>query len=265
MRMTVLDLTQNILSAMNADEVNSIGDTVESRQVSEVIKTAYFNIITRANVPTDSHILTLDDSLLVEAPAMLRIPQEVANIDWIQYFDESLSIPSYQYVIIEPKSDFLNRVNQFDTSASNVGTWHIDQLRFNYLNDKQPQFCTVLQDKYQIIFDSHNAAFETTLHASKTRCYGSSLPSWQMSDTFIPNLDDNQFPLLLNEAKQLAFLELKQSDHPLADRESRRQWRTLQRQKHVHKPLAFDELPNFGRRARSQAPVFPNRWMRERG
>jgi hypothetical protein len=37
-KMTLLEMTQNILSAMNSDEVNSITDTVESLQVAEEIQ-----------------------------------------------------------------------------------------------------------------------------------------------------------------------------------------------------------------------------------
>jgi len=79
-----------------------------------------------------------------------------------------------------------------------------------------------------------------------------------MGDTFIPELDDQQFPLLLNEAKSLAFFELKQTPHTKAEQEARRQWTSLQRDKSVDdKPSSFDALPNFGRRPNSsRGPVF---------
>jgi hypothetical protein len=69
-------------------------------------------------------------------------------------------------------------------------------------------------------------------------------------DTFIPQLDNNIFPLLLNEAKSLAFLELKQQPHVKAEQEIKRQISSLQKFKAVTKqPTDFERLPNFGRRS----------------
>ena len=47
-KMTLLEMTQNILSAMDSDAVNSIGDTVESLQVADVIVETYYELF--ANV-----------------------------------------------------------------------------------------------------------------------------------------------------------------------------------------------------------------------
>ena len=38
MKRTLLEMTQDILSAIDADEVNSIDDTVEATQVATIIK-----------------------------------------------------------------------------------------------------------------------------------------------------------------------------------------------------------------------------------
>ena len=41
-KLTLLDMTQNILSALDSDPVDSIDETVEAVQVAELIKEAYF-------------------------------------------------------------------------------------------------------------------------------------------------------------------------------------------------------------------------------
>jgi hypothetical protein len=62
-------------------------------------------------------------------------------------------------------------------------------------------------------------------------------------------MDDSQYPLLFNEAKALAFYELKQTVHEKAERESLRQWRTLQRTKaKANVPTAFDAFAYYGRK-----------------
>ena len=42
MKMTLLDITQSILSAMDSDYANSIGDTVEAEQVATIVKETYY-------------------------------------------------------------------------------------------------------------------------------------------------------------------------------------------------------------------------------
>ena len=78
---------------------------------------------------------------------------------------------------------------------------------------------------------------------------GDVIPAFEMSDTFIPDLPEDQFQLLFNESKALAFYELKQIMHPLASQEIQRGWSTVQKKKAViNRPTYFDELPGFGRK-----------------
>jgi len=82
-----------------------------------------------------------------------------------------------------------------------------------------------------------------------------------MADSFEPDIDPEQVPLLLNEAKSLAYFELKQTPHVKAEQEAKRQWSSLQKDKSVdNKPSYFDQLPNYGRIAayRNRGPFF--RW-----
>ena len=49
--MTLLEIVQDILSDMDSDEVNSINDSVESLQVAQIVKTAYYNIVDGKDYP----------------------------------------------------------------------------------------------------------------------------------------------------------------------------------------------------------------------
>jgi hypothetical protein len=138
-------------------------------------------------------------------------------------------------------------VNQFNVYEPNVESYTIQGVTLRYRNDKQPEYCAVLSD-HLILFDSFDETIEDTVENSKTQCYGQLIPTFSMEDNFIPVLDDYQFPLLVNEAKSLAFFELKQQPHQKAEQEAKRQWSSIQRDKAlVDKPSAFDQLPNFGR------------------
>jgi len=164
--------------------------------------------------------------------------------------------PGYLYVTVIGLSQFIDMTNRYDPTQTNVGSFTLSDtsnsfpgnFTFYYRSDKQPQWCTVLSNTY-VIFDSYDFTQETTLQSNKTMCYGQVVPVFNLTDTFIPDLDDQQFPLLLNEAKALAFYELKQQPHAKAEQEIKRQWAVVQKTKSIdNKPSYFDQLPNFGRR-----------------
>lgn len=283
MQYTLLELTQNILSGMSSDEVNSISDSTESLQVATILRNKYFDIITRVNLPEHQQLIQLEPSLNVAEPVMMFVPNNVAEIVWLKYFntnpqdtasttdthdvntdipaDETTStgvIPGYQYVTILPIEQFIEYTNSFNPSDTDVESFVFNSnvngipgtYTFYYKNDNQPSFCTILSN-YYVIFDSYDSTQDSTLQASKTMAWGRVIPVFEMVDSFIPNLDDEQFQLLLNEAKALAYFELKQMSHPFAQQEIKRGWSTVQKNKSKsNKPSYFNALPDFGRSAR---------------
>ncbi len=281
MKQSLLSMTQDILSSMSSDEVNSISDSPESLQVATIIKQKYFDIVTRVPLPEHETLIQLDASLENIAPVLMYVPEGVENIKWIKYFNSnpagsgtinttthdtntditntsggsSSAPPGYQEVVILPNKQFIDYVVTFNTSDSDTKTFTLNNHQgvgfvFNYKNDRQPQYCTIINN-YYVIFDSFDNTQDSTLQGSKTMALALSSPKWEMVDSFIPDLADEQFPLLLNEAKSLAFFELKQQPHQLAMQETKRGWSTVQKNKAVvNKPTYFNELPNFGRYGR---------------
>ena len=248
MKLTVLELVQNILSALDSDEVNSITDTAEARQVAQVVETAYHNIIARADLPEHYKIFSLDSSGDADLPVLMTRPSDVRRIEWIKYnTTEDEDEPSFTYVTVLPTIQFVDSMHQMDTTADETESLTYDSHTFYFRNDRGPSSCTILTDN-TLVFDAYDSSLESTLQSSKTLCYGHVFPTFSLSNSFTPDLDERQFPLLLNEAKALAFLELKQIAHDQAVVESRRQWSSLQRTKDLTKPNYFDQLPNFSRR-----------------
>jgi hypothetical protein len=241
MKLSLLDVVQTILSSLDSDEVNSLSDTVESRQVALVARTAYENIIARSDLPEHKGIFTLDAFTDANFPTIMLVPDDVLHIEWIKYNIEvnPLLDDNFKYITILPVQQFTDLVQQLNPSDPNVGSNFHGAYKFYYKTDTHPSFCTIIND-LDVIFDAYDSSVDTTLQASKTMCYGLSSPTFQMIDEFVPDLDDQQFVLWLNEAKSLAFLELKQMPHAKADLEARRGWSSIQRTKYVNKPNAFD-------------------------
>jgi len=249
MKLTLLELVQTILSSLDGDEVDSISDTTESRQVAQIVKTAYFNILARADLPEHKQLFTLDPSTDGDLPVVMSRPEHVSSVEWIKYDIAEISEPiRFEYVNIVPLEQFLDIVHRLDSSASNVDTFTIDDMEFLFENDRAPTYCTVLHDS-TIIFNSFNEGVDSTLQSTKTLCYGNIVPVFELSNSYVPNIDERQFTLLLNEAKALAFLELKQIVHDQAISESRRQWRETQKSKALVKFSDFDQFPDFSRKA----------------
>lgn len=349
-------MTQNILSRMSSDEVNSIGDSPESLQVANIIKNKYFDVIGRVNLPEHDQLLQLDPSIDATSPVLMYVPDGVADLKWLKYFDSNVLdgvgptnqthgtnvnitasgwsttstssvliglgtkvftvaaglgiapnntftatsgvnsmsgtvtgyigttltvnattmagsgtfavwtivqtnittiAPGYCYVTILPTNQFIDMVNTFNLTESNVESFTFSDtsnnfpgdFTFYYKNDRQPCYCTIISNLY-VIFDSFDSTQDSTLQGNKTMAWGRIIPHWSMVDSFIPDLAEEQFQLLVNEATALAFYELKQQPHQLAAQEANRGWSTVQKNKAiVNRPTYFNELPNFGRRS----------------
>lgn len=254
MKQTLLELTQAVMSSMDSDEVNSINDTVESQQVATLIKNVYFDIIYRADLPEHYSIINLEASGDNTKPTLMTVPQDVAKVLNVHYDTRNTDADPVNMSLLTflPIEDFLTYVYQFDVDADNVDSFTLtnnaNTFTFYYYNDTAPQFYTTFDDS-TVIFDAYNASIETTLQKNKTSCIARLIIPFTMSDTFIPGLDAEQFPLLLNEAKSLAWVEIKQSQHPIAERNSRRAWVHLQKHKDSVDNLSdFDKLLSFGRK-----------------
>lgn len=246
MKYTLLDLTQNILSSMDSEEVNSINDTVESRQVAQVIRTVYYNILTRANLPEHQQLFSLNAS---SDPVLMTRPDNIRRLDWLKYNVSSVDNPedNFDYVTLLPIQQFMDRTQTFNTTDDNVDTFTLNNLTFYFKTDKRPEYAASIND-YYVIFDSYDSAVDGVLQTSKTMCFGLVTPTFTLADTFTPDLDDAQFPLLLNEATSVAFLQMKQVANDQAVREARRGWSNLQKSKFLVKPKDFDQFAYFGRK-----------------
>lgn len=250
MKYTLLEMTQNILSRLDSDEVDSISDTTEATQVARIIRNTYFNIIARAQLPENKKLIQLTSSGDSTKPVLMTRPNNVTHIDWIKYNVRTSTDTTdrYDYVTILPLQQFLEQVDVLSTSDSNVDSMVLNSITFNFRNDVRPFFCTIVED-VNIVFDAYDSAVDTTLQTSKTKAFANTVPTFDLIDATIPDMDDQQFPLLLNEATSVAFVDLKQQANEKAEQESRRQWRTLERTKALSKvPTPFDALPHFGRK-----------------
>jgi len=353
----LLELVQDVLSALSSDSVNSISDTPESLQVANIFKRVYYDITARADFPEHYQFFQLNGSGSTLQPVVMTCPTGLTRIDWAKYYNSDnqayqesqygayshgvnldlqnnanvniagqvntalqsntgtailffTAVPSwivigqtvtdlttsgaiptntlvtavtattvtlsnnltgnvlandlisfvpisstlfYEDIEIMSIKDFTEYTNDFDPLDGDVFGYafqpnaNTGPMNLRYKNDKKPECCCVIQNTY-VLFDSLDTTLETTLQASKTMCFGLYVPPFSMTDTFVPPLDDMQFPLLRAEAHSKALAELEKRSDPKIELEARRQWTNLQRVKaFVNRPTFFDQLANFGR------------------
>src|SRR5688572_29798877 len=125
MKYTLLDMNQSIMSSMGSDEINSINDTTESQQVSIIIRTAYYDLIDRLNLPEHYSIVTLDASGDADKPTLMTLPSTVNYLKWLQYDratedEPNVNMHELTFVSIE---EFLRMTDQLDIDETYVGSF----------------------------------------------------------------------------------------------------------------------------------------------
>lgn len=260
MKYTLLELTKAVLSSMDSDEVNSINDTPESMQVVEVIKTVYDDMISRGGLQSNKTLFNLVPSNDNTKPTLMTKPESLDRIEWIKY-NRILNgdvDPLWEDMKFLPPGDFIEYIHNFNPSQGDTGSFDYvaegSVITFAYKNNVSPRYYTTIDDEV-LVFDAYDSSVSTTLEASKTLAFGPRRTVFEATDDFVPVLQPNQFALLLNEAKSLAWVELKQTSNVKAEQTARRNWSHLQKTR-VGIPTGlfesgghkFDSFPNFARK-----------------
>jgi len=272
MKFTLLDIVQTVLSSLDSDEVNSISDTQEAMQAAVVARTAYLNIASRSDLNETKTLFTLEPSLTGDLPTVMNRPETIQNVHWIKYnrATETDPLPLFEVIGWLCLEDFIDRMHNIDPTQPNSGSGILnvngDAITLSWKNDVAPTYWTAYNDNI-IIFDSFDSSVDSTLQKDKTLGYGEESFPFLMQDTFIPNLDEKQHQLWLNETKALAWAELKQAQHGKAEREAQKGWVNLMRTKRAlpNQISELDRAPNYGRSNsgglyRRSSNKFSNRW-----
>jgi hypothetical protein len=221
MKMSLLTMVQKILSDMDAEPVNSIGDSLEALQVASIIEDTYYNIVTNKNIPEFNHLLKLTALSNSATPTHFQYPTAVDKIEKVWYDVSSDGTFEYGEVYWMDPGAFLEMVDSVNSnyvfvSDMKAGT----QLRIR--TDKHPEYYSSFDDDY-IVMDSHLSTLDSTLQASKTRASGVKIPVFDATDdAYTALLDDNLFPLFFNESKSVSMSILKGSPDPKVDQAARR-------------------------------------------
>ena len=246
-KMTLIEIVQNILSAMDSDEVNSFGDTVEAVQVADIVQETFYEIIGGLEEPHRSNSFRLESLSNVDKPNYLKLPGSVKDVEALYYDKQKSSKVTWEEVTYLVPSEFVKLSLQQSTGSDVTAIIDFSGATHYIINNANPTYYTSFDDEY-LIFNAWDNDVESTLQEHKSLALGTEMPSFTMEDTFIPDLPADYFPLLLSEAKQSAFVNLKQVSNSIEDRRSRRQ--RVRLMNNIHRAKRGRERGvDFGRKA----------------
>lgn len=249
-KMTLLDIVQDILNDIDGDEVNSIDDTTESAQVAQIVKSTYKALIDGPTVwPHLQRLIQVQASGDDTLPTIMELQDPIQKIVFVNYDMARLhdgARRKFEPVRYLQVDDFLRRCNQRNNTAPNIITM-VDPnsgISFNIRNDFPPTYYTSFDDKH-LVFDSYDSQVDDTLQEHKVQVYAYVEPTWDHTDNAVPDLPDNAFTLLLEEAKSRVSFKIRQQPDQKAEQEAGRQRRQLAR--HNRKVKGGIKFPNYGR------------------
>lgn len=252
-KMTLIEMVQNIASAIESDDVNSISDTVEAYQIAREIQTSYFELLARLKIPSKDGLILLDSLSDPTYPNYLKLPDGVKQVNWFKYDRQFNNIVGdYVPVTYLTPEDFVTRmVGNAGLNPATPYTTITDPsgAKLTVLTAQDPTYWTTFDNTY-LVTDSYNSVVDSTLQQTKSLCWGKFNTAFTFEDNYIPELDDDLFPLLLAESKSACFSNIKQMPNQKEEQRAHRQtvsaqssfWRFDQR-----KP--YNRVPDFGRRA----------------
>jgi hypothetical protein len=261
MRYSLLEMVQLILASMDSDEVNSIGDTVESLQVANMARSVFYDICVDMNFPSYETLFQLEPSGDPDKPVLMTVPTTlVRNVKWVKYdnIDTVLGETNANYcdVTLMDFSDFLERQRGLRNGTSNVGQMDVvtkgETFKFMYMTNAFPLYYTCINDN-TFIFDSYRSDIDMTLKKSKTMCMGMQYEIFLLEDSFVPNIEPDQFSYFINKLKVRAFNEIKQVENKEATAETRRQKIVQQKRKRqVPRIAEVYKVARYGRNSSFQ-------------
>ena len=232
--MTLLEMTQSILSAMDSDPVDSIDETVEAIQVADIVKEAFFELMSQRDWPFLFNTGALQGLGDVANPTKMKMPDTWKKVKWIKYNKKTITY-------IDPESF----TEMIDNRAELAGVINAN----GYVINADPIYWTSFDDTF-IVFDGFNNSAESTLQASNSKAYAAIAPTWSHVDNFVPALPEKFFPTLLAESKSQAFVNLKQQSNNREERKAQRGRMAMRNEawRNDEASIKFNRKVNYGRK-----------------
>ena len=238
MKMSLLDIVQSVLSDMNSDEVNSISDTIEAEQIANIVKDTYYDMIVSRKFLDLKNYFQLESLNNSQTPNLMKLPNNVSELVEIRYKD---------YVVENLSREQFMQVLSHRTENSNTDVINEPETGLNLyiINNYRPLYWTSFDDE-TIVFDAWEKNLSSIMLTQDVIGYGELMPTWSMTDNFVPKLPIKLYPLLLAEVKSKSFADIKQMPSGKEEQKAVRLRQYMSRQKNsTHNGIRY---PDYGRK-----------------
>ena len=196
-----LKTVQHVLGAMESNNVNTVGATLESVEVLRIMEEVYFELMAYGEWPHLDELRQLESIADTSRPVYLRIPDAVATV---QSFKYDMELVEY----LEP-SKFLEMSHNLSADADNVEELSgLNSVQLLIVNNESPTYWTSFDDEH-IVCNSYDKNKSAILESIKTLIHCKTTPSWVATDEAIPDIPVEMFPTYLAKVKARAFMQLK--------------------------------------------------------
>lgn len=252
-RRTLLDIVQGILSRTDGDEINSIAETVESMKVANLVKDVYYELLAYLK-PAKQNQLTQLLATSAATPTVMTIPENVTNIIWIKYniADDIADPLEYREMLYRDPFYFVQTQAMLDEDQSNVVRYTDptgNLVPVLCTNDEQPSSYTIVNNKH-VVFNSFDSNVDGFLQQSKSLIFAKTMPTWSMTDGFIPELEEQYRALFYEECVSAASYDLYKEVNQKAEQKARRQLNQIQNNRFQSEAQNRDNYQGYGRRSR---------------
>jgi hypothetical protein len=255
-KLTMLQVVQKTLEALNLDEVNSISDSPDAEQVAQIAQDSAYDLLNQSEWPFSIRYTQLESIADSDRPNYLRIPDEVTRIDFVRYDKtdpgnqdsegtDLVEIPQIDWL---PPEEFLEMTLLRNSQTEAIvpitdfnGTQHL------IYNDRGPDYWTSFDDQY-VVFDAVNLDLESTLQGNKSQAHVKWIQDIIIDDSFQLDAPAHFFSTWLADVKSTAFVYMKQEASPKDEQRARRGLSVLRR--NAARTDADDGKVKFGRRTR---------------
>lgn len=256
----LLQITQEILSDINGDEVDSIFDTEESEQVARSVIASYNNLMSKKNWAHQRKLLNMEGLESSTRPNYMKIPDEVKevivlNFDKAKVTDTRKKFEEIKYLDPDQFIHYTNGRNDSDSNVVLITDFNGVELAIR--NDEAPQYYTTFDDTY-VIFDAWDSAVSDEIDSTQCTVLAYVLFTLELQDTATPDLPLDAERLLIEEAtaraawKQNEFRDIESIAAAQSQRRtlSQKEWRLKERNRYP------DYGRNTNKRGYSKHPTF---------
>ncbi|MBL4795793.1 MAG: hypothetical protein JKY50_00105 [Oleispira sp.] len=221
MKLTLLEMTQKVLTVMDSEDINSLSDSVEAIQVANIIEDVYFGIIAARLVPEHKELLKLVALSDSNFPTHFEYGDRVKEVTSVYYnMSEVSGETEWREICWTEPEEFLRKTDGVTATSVLVADKNASTM-LTIGTDQYPLFYTSFDEEH-IVMNSYKSTIDSTLQESKSRAYGTKYPTFSITDAFVPDLPALMFPYFLAESKSMCLSILKNEQNPKVEQQARR-------------------------------------------